>query len=153
MFSGDTSSDYSQPPNVKVPYGRPQEHARLPPQAISQIYKSCTNLFLTRRLPEALSALQPAVSDPTASLRQCPRALRVKFWGLYLAILDAAAKMGASEGKATWGQKEWPELVGKIRSGDVWEEANCTYGGEGRVDAEVVVTLYVELSIHFTGGI
>lgn len=147
MFNGSSIS--SQPPNVPptYAYGRQQqqqsEQTRISPQAIWQIYKSCTNLFLTRRLPEALAVLQPVVGDPSASIRQCPRRLRTKFWGLYLAILDAAAKTGAPEGKATWGLKEWPELVGKIRSGTVWDEVNRAYGDEGRVDAEVVVSLYV----------
>jgi hypothetical protein len=144
MFNGNAiSGGYSQPA-AQAQYGRQQqqhEPTRLPPQTISHIYKSCTNLFLTRRLPEALAALQPVVHDPSASIRQCPRALRIKFWGLYLAILDAAAKMGATEGKATWGEKEWPELVGKIRNGAVWDEVNQAYGDEGRVDADIVVTL------------
>ena len=147
MFNG---SSISSQPNFPPTYafGRQQqqqqpEQTRTSPQAIWQIYKSCTNLFLTRRLPEALAVLQPVVGDPSASIRQCPRHLRIKFWGLYLAILDAAAKTGASEGKATWGLKEWPELVGKIRSGTVWDEVNRAYGNEGRVDAEVVVSLYV----------
>jgi hypothetical protein len=146
MFNGNNipGGGYNQPtaPRQQQPQQYQQhEPTRLPPQTISHIYKSCTNLFLTRRLPEALAALQPVVNDRSASIRQCPRALRIKFWGLYLAILDAAAKMGATEGKATWGEKEWPELVGKIRNGFVWDEVNMAYGNEGRVDADVIVTL------------
>jgi hypothetical protein len=142
MFNGDDSSGYSQPTHVQLPCGRQPEQTRLSPQAITHICKTCTNLFLTRRLPEALFALQPVIEDASASIRQCPRSLRIKFWGLYLAILDAAAKTGALNGKATWGPDEWPKLVSKIRSGAVWDEANRTYGGEGQVDAEVVVILY-----------
>lgn len=147
MFNGNNKAPggYSQPQPVQMPQQRPQQqqrdHNRLSPQAISHIYKTCTNLFLTRRLPEALATLQPVIADPSASIRQCPRALRIKFWGLYLALLDSAAKMGSQEGKNTWGESEWPELVGKIRSGSVWDEANRAYGDEGRVDAEVVVSL------------
>jgi len=146
MFNGTNNipNGYTHPQNVATPYGRQAqqpEQTRLSPQAISNIYKSCTNLFLTRRLPEALAALQPVVNDPSASIRQCPRALRIKFWGIYLAILDAAAKMTVSEGKAIWGAKEWPELVAKIRSGAVWDDVNRQYGDEGRVDADVVATL------------
>jgi hypothetical protein len=111
------------------------------PQAIAQIFKRCTSLFITRRLPEALAEVQCVVADPSASIRNCPRALRVKFWQLYLAILDAVAKTGPSEGKAAWGLKEWQQLMGKIRLGTVWEEINNSYGDEGRVDPEIVVTL------------
>ncbi|KAF8241906.1 hypothetical protein K440DRAFT_591510, partial [Wilcoxina mikolae CBS 423.85] len=118
------------------------------PQAISQIFKRCTSLFITRRLPEALAEVQCVVTDPSASIRNCPRALRVKFWQLYLAILDAVAKTGACEGKATWGLKEWQQLMGKIRLGTVWEEIINSYGDEGRVDPEVVVSLATLLLTH-----
>jgi len=134
---------YSQPAFNKVPYAsshRP-EQCCLSPQTISYVFKSSTKLFLTRRLPEALVALQPVVTDPTSSIRHCHRALRIKIWRLYLAILDAIAKTGAYEGKATWGLKEWPKLVGMIRCGTVWDEVIRSYGDEGRVDPEVVLTL------------
>ena len=153
MFNGSNKAPggYSQPQPIQMPsrqhhhqhHQHHQEQKRLSPQAVAQIYKTCTNLFLTRRLPEALATLQPVIADPSSSIRHCQRALRIKFWGLYLALLDSAAKMGSSEGKATWGDQEWPELVGKIRSGTVWDEANRAYGDEGRVDAEVVVSLWV----------
>lgn len=74
-------------------------------------------------------------------MAQIPKALRIKLWSLYLAIMDAAAKMTPSEGKTMWGPQEWPQIVSRIRSGEVWEEVNRAYGDEGRVDAEVVVTL------------
>lgn len=64
-------------------------------------------------------------------------------WSLYFAILDAAAKMGAEEGKKVWGAAEWRKILARVRSGAVWDEAIATYGGEGRVDAEVVNALYV----------
>lgn len=38
--------------------------------------------------------------------------------------------------------------MGKIRSGQVWEEVNRAYGGEGKVDAEVVVSLATLLLSH-----
>ncbi|KAI5821014.1 hypothetical protein BZA77DRAFT_257233 [Pyronema omphalodes] len=156
----------SQPPARMYPGSAPSPQVHLPPpqsqqlqqqytrpaalsaHSISQIYKNCRGLFLTRRLPEALASLLPVIHDPSFSVRTCSKSLKIKIFSLYLAILDAAAKTGANEGKATWGQKEWPELVGKIRSGQVWDEVNRAYGGEGKVDAEVVVSLATLLLSH-----
>lgn len=56
--------------------------------------------------------------------------------------MDAAAKMGAEEGKKVWGA-EWRKIVARVRSGAVWDEAIAAYGGEGRIDGDVINALYV----------
>ncbi|TGZ80921.1 hypothetical protein EX30DRAFT_371938 [Ascodesmis nigricans] len=125
-----------------------QAPRKTPSQIASKAYKNSTNLFLTRRLGEAMQGLLPIIDAEPGALNQCPKALRIKLWSLYLAIMDAAAKMTPSEGKAMWGAQEWPQLVARIRSGEVWEEANRSYGDEGRVDPEVIVTLATLLLSH-----
>jgi len=72
---------------------------------------------------------------------KCSRALRIKVWSLYFAILDAAAKMGSEEGKKLWGAGEWRKIVQKIRTAKVWDEAVEAYTNEGRVDGDVVIAL------------
>ena len=150
MFSNESRPQHRssyQLPNVHIEQSPPPEKTSATVLA-SRTYKTCTNLFLTRRLAEALAGLQPIVEGPAGSMSQLPRALRIKLWSLYLAILDAALKMTASEGKVMWGQKEWPLLVGKIRSGAIWDSANRAYGDEGKVDLEVVITLSTLLLSH-----
>lgn len=61
---------------------------------------------------------------------------------MYFAIMDAAAKMSAEEGKKVWGA-EWRKIVARVRSGAVWDEAIAAYGGEGRIDGDVINALYV----------
>lgn len=114
-----------------------------PPSAaeISSTYKTCTNLFLTRRLPEALARLQPVVAESANPRGKCPRGLRIKVWSLYFAILDAAAKMGSEDGKKLWGAAEWRKIVQKIRTAKVWDEAVEAYTNEGKVDPDVVIAL------------
>lgn len=118
-----------------------QQQPLATPATVARVYRTCTNLFLTRRLPDALATLQPIIADSVSPRVKCSRALRTKVWSLYFAILDAAAKMGAEEGKKVWGAAEWRKILAKVRSGAVWDEAIATYGGEGRVDAEVVNAL------------
>ena len=50
--------------------------------------------------------------------------------------------MGPEEGKKVWGAQEWRRIVSRVRSGAIWNEAIQTYGEEGRVDGDVVNTLY-----------
>lgn len=61
--------------------------------------------------------------------------------------MDAAAKMGAEEGKKVWGAAEWRKIAARVRSGAVWDEAIAAYGGEGKIDGDVINALYV-LSPH-----
>lgn len=140
MVSGDFPSHAQQPGS---PVANGQRSVRRPsdsPSVLAKTYKTCANLFLTRRLPEALSTLQPVVTGPAFS-KSTSRATRTKLWNLYLAILDTAVKMGPDEGKHVWGSQEWRKLVGKVRTGAVWDEANRAYGGEGELDGDVANAL------------
>lgn len=127
---------------------------------ISKVYKQAAQLFLTRRLSEALSALHPVISVPSIPedeqnrdddepLPQAPIAsasskLRIKIWSLYISLLNAIIELGPEEGKRAFGIKEWKALVSTVRDGDVWETVvKVGYGGrEGSVDSEVVNNLY-----------
>jgi hypothetical protein len=128
----------------------------------SQTYKTASQLFLTRRLQESLSALEPIFStsasqeddcftngdDAAASLAPIASAsstLRIKIWNLYITLLNAVVDLGPDEGKKALGQKEWKALVSKVRDGDIWETIVQTgYKGlEGSVDADVVHNLLV----------
>lgn len=68
---------------------------------------------------------------------------------MYLTILNAVLDLDPDEGKASFGSSEYRSLVGKVRDGQVWEEVvRDGYGGiEGDVDADVVINLYVLLSL------
>lgn len=127
--------------------------SRREPSQISKIYKQASNLFLTRRLPEALSTLelvivQPAEETSTESSKPAPiananRSSRIKAWSLYLTLVNAIIELGPDDGKATFGSKVWRNIAGKARDGSIWEEVvQVGYNGiEGNVDADVVVNL------------
>lgn len=125
---------------------------------ISKAYKNASQLFLTRRFPEALSVLEPAISplrqpnypkDNEEDLRaEAPiatstRTQRIKVWVLYLTLLNEIVDLGQDEGKRCFGQKRYGEIVSHVRNGDIWETTvRDGYGGkEGSVDAEVVYNL------------
>lgn len=125
---------------------------------ISKTYKQASSLFLTRRLPEALSALEPILaatvpSDPATSgdeetPKQAPIAgakesSRIKVWNLYLTLLNTIIELGPDDGRAAFGSREWRNLVAKVQDGSIWEEVvQIGYGGfEGNLDADVVVSL------------
>ncbi|KAL1999089.1 hypothetical protein VTN02DRAFT_5069 [Thermoascus thermophilus] len=135
----------------------------------SQIHKNASQLFLTRRLPECLAALEPIITPPQDEQRQqqytngdngssppvAPIAtvsgtLRIKVWNLYITLLSAIVDLGAEDGKRTFGQKEWKALASKVRDGEIWETIVQTgYGGrEGSVDADVVYNLATLLLNH-----
>jgi len=92
-------------------------------------------------MAESLAILRPALAD--AADRSTPRATRVKVWSLYFAIFDAAVKMSPDEGKRIWGGQDWRRIVGRVRNGLIWEEVVEAYGGEGNIDADVVIALWV----------
>ncbi len=131
--------------------------SRQSPSQISKTYKQASTLFLTRRLQEALSTLEPLVSTPATSderpregdapkaapIASASRTTRIKVWSLYLTLLDAIVKLGPEDGKAAFGSREWRELVAKVREGKIWGEvARQGYGGvEGSMDADVVINL------------
>ncbi|KAJ4304378.1 hypothetical protein N0V88_001991 [Collariella sp. IMI 366227] len=120
---------------------------------ISKTYRQASTLFLTRRLPEALSTVLPLVSpipseDQEGSFEPAPvvrasRSSRIKVWSLYLTVLNAILELDPDEGKDAFGTQEWKALCHKVREGEVWEEVvrNGYHGAEGDVDAEVVINL------------
>jgi len=128
--------------------------ARHSSSSISKTYRQASTLFLTRRLPEALSTLQPLIAPPPppdgdtqvaepAPVAAASRTTRVKVWSLYLTILNAVVELEAQDGKDAFGAHEWRNLCAKVRDGDVWEEVvrNGYHGSEGSVDSDVVINL------------
>lgn len=117
---------------------------------ISKTYRQASTLFLTRRLPEALTTLTPLILPPgspddgePAPVASASRTTRIKVWSLYLTILNAIVEMGPEEGKEAFGNQEWRALCTKVRDGQVWEEVihNGYHDVEGDVDADVVINL------------
>lgn len=123
---------------------------------ISKTYRQASTLFLTRRLPEALSTVLPlitptpagdvngaAVIEPAPVVR-ASRTTRIKVWSLYLTILNAIVELAPDEAKEAFGSQEWRAICAKVREGEVWEEVarNGYHGIEGEVDSEVVINLY-----------
>ncbi|RYP31138.1 hypothetical protein DL767_005891 [Monosporascus sp. MG133] len=122
--------------------------------SISKTYRQASQLFLTRRLPEALSTVQPLITPPAedadrsghtepAPVARASRSTRIKVWSLYLTILNAILELEPDEGKDTFGVQEWRALCSKVRDGDVWEEVVQFgyHGVEGDVDSDVVINL------------
>ncbi|KAL7273653.1 hypothetical protein RUND412_003465 [Rhizina undulata] len=149
MMNGENRANgYPAPPHI-VNGTIPKDTADRPsPGSVSRAYRTCTNLFLTRRLPEALATLQPVLIESASPKGKCSRSLRIKVWSLYFAILDAAAKMGSEEGRKVFGGSDWRRVVGRIRTGMVWDEAIGAFGDEGRLDAELVIALVMLLLAH-----
>lgn len=117
---------------------------------ISKTYRQASTLFLTRRLPEALTTLSPLITPPGSEQDEEPapvagasRTTRIKVWSLYLTILNAILEMEPEEGKDAFGNQEWRALCSKVREGQVWEEIvrNGYHGVEGDVDSDVVINL------------
>lgn len=143
---------------------------------IAKAYRQAAQLFLTRRLPEALSTIEPVISPPppagdgddsaqdgsgggngraNAPLHHAPvatasRSTRVKVWSFYLTLLNAVVELGADEGKHAFGSARWKLLVAKCRDGSVWDDVvRDGYAGvEGQVDPDVVVNLATLLLTH-----
>ncbi|KAK3302167.1 uncharacterized protein B0T15DRAFT_487392 [Chaetomium strumarium] len=127
---------------------------------ISKTYRQASTLFLTRRLPEALSTVLPLVTPPAsddpngpfepAPVAKASRSSKVKVWSLYLTVLNAIVELDSDEGKEAFGTQEWRALCHKVREGEVWEEVvrNGYHGVEGDVDAEVVINLATILLAH-----
>lgn len=130
---------------------------------ISKLYRHASHLFLTRRLNEALAALQPIVNPPKApqdgysddgehvkraAIASATTSQRVKIWNLYVTILSSIIDLGIDEGKKEVGQKEFQAISRKVRDGTIWEQVvQDGYGGrEGAVDADVVYNLSAALS-------
>ena len=125
---------------------------------IAKAYRQAAQLFLTRRLPEALSTIEPVITPPDqehvngssngdtlpyAPIAIASRNTRIKVWSFYLTFLNSVVELGAEEGKNAFGSARWKALVSKCRDGSVWDDVvRDGYAGvEGDVDAEVVVNL------------
>ncbi|KAM7183073.1 Alpha/Beta hydrolase fold [Naviculisporaceae sp. PSN 640] len=131
-----------------------------PQSSISKTYRQASTLFLTRRLPEALSTVSPLITQPPsdhpegafepAPVARASRTTRIKVWSLYLTILNAILELDSDEGKESFGTQEWRALCVKVRDGEVWEEVirNGYHGVEGDVDADVVINLATLLLTH-----
>lgn len=129
---------------------------------VSRTYRQSSSLFLTRRLPEALSTILPLITPPPpptapadsvtepAPVAKSSRNTRIKVWTLYIAILNAIAALEPHEGKAAFGTQEWRNLCAKVRDGDVWGEVvqSGYHGVEGDVDSDVVINLATLLLTH-----
>ncbi|CAI7577898.1 unnamed protein product [Penicillium viridicatum] len=135
-----------------------------PTKLCSKTYKKASQLYLTRRLPEALTNLQPIItpstsedqhtngenSTPVAPIATAAGTWRIKVWNLYITLLSAIVDLGAEEGKKQFGQKEWKAIASQVREGAIWETVvEVGYQGhEGSVDAEVVYNLATLLLTH-----
>ncbi|KAK5664223.1 hypothetical protein OQA88_439 [Cercophora sp. LCS_1] len=130
---------------------------------ITKTYRQASTLFLTRRLPEALSTVLPLITPPSsedggadsssfepAPVARASRSTRIKVWSLYLTVLNAILELDADEGKQAFGTQEWRSLCTKVREGEVWEEVirDGYHGIEGDVDSEVVINLATILLAH-----
>ncbi|KAI0024689.1 hypothetical protein F4780DRAFT_724614 [Xylariomycetidae sp. FL0641] len=135
--------------------------SRQSPSAISKAYRQASQLFLTRRLPEALSTVLPLITPSTdgtdangltepAPIVRASKSTRIKVWSLYLTVLNAILELDPEEGKEAFGTQEWRTLCNKVRDGDVWEEVvQFGYHGiEGDVDSDVVINLATLLLAH-----
>ncbi|KAL4807540.1 hypothetical protein BDV18DRAFT_103106 [Aspergillus unguis] len=135
----------------------------LPPSKLcSKTYKKASQLFLTRRLQEALVSLEPLITAKTGNDDQevngaslppiaiVPPTWRIKVWNLYITLLSAIIDLGPEEGKQMIGQKEWKDISTQIRDGSIWEKVvQIGYQGrEGSIDAEVVYNLGTLLLNH-----
>ncbi|KAI9826296.1 MAG: hypothetical protein M1832_000213 [Thelocarpon impressellum] len=134
------------------------------PWRTSHAYKQTSTLFLTRRLAEALSTIEPIVTrEPSPDehgaegvggeappIASASRTSRIKVWSLYLTLLDAIINLDPDEGRSMFGSRRRRELISKVREGGIWEEVvRDGYGGvEGSVDVEVVINLATLLLSH-----
>ncbi|KAF1830881.1 hypothetical protein BDW02DRAFT_572554 [Decorospora gaudefroyi] len=136
---------------------------------IAKAYRQAAQLFLTRRLPEALSTIEPIITPPPPSHHEtnghdghdgdlvghapvatASRGTRVKVWSFYLTFLNAVVELGAEEGKHAFGSTRWKQLVSKCRDGSIWDDVvrDGYAGAEGDVDADVVINLATLLLTH-----
>ena len=136
---------------------------------IAKTYRHAAQLFLTRRLLEALEAIEPVVYPEEELARNGPaggeardvsqpapvaassKGTRVKVWSFYLTLLNAIIELGPEEGKLAFGSTRWRALAAKTRDGTIWEEVvRYGYGGsEGDLDGEVVANLWVTMKSFF----
>ncbi|KAF9892429.1 hypothetical protein FE257_001537 [Aspergillus nanangensis] len=135
-----------------------------PSKLCSKTYKKASQLYLTRRLQESLTALEPVITgnqphhehyanggDSSAPpIAIAPPTWRIKVWNLYITLLSSIVDLGPEEGKKLFGQKEWKAISSQVRDGAIWETVVQTgyQGREGSVDAEVVYNLATLILNH-----
>ncbi|KAJ5812991.1 hypothetical protein N7447_010014 [Penicillium robsamsonii] len=113
-----------------------------PTKLCSKTYKKASQLYLTRRLPEALANLQPIIkpsapqedqhtngdnSTPVAPIATAAGTWRIKVWNLYITLLSAIVDLGAEEEKSNLGRrsgKQLPRKSGKVRFGRPWSRSD-----------------------------
>ncbi|KAG9515844.1 hypothetical protein KCV07_g7143, partial [Aureobasidium melanogenum] len=139
--------------------------ARAQSSQIARTYRQAAQLFLTRRLYEALSTIDPIISPeaPDSPFQQddqtdrhaapvafASKTSRVKVWSFYLTLLNAIIELGPEEGKLVFGSSKWREMASYARQGTIWDLVvkQGYQGNEGAVDAEVVVNLATLLLAH-----
>ncbi|KAI9691522.1 MAG: hypothetical protein M1822_007593 [Bathelium mastoideum] len=140
--------------------------ARHQSSQIAKTYRQAAQLFLTRRLPEALSTIEPVITPPVpaeesnrqenghhhllAPVATASRNTRIKVWSFFLTLLNSIIELGLEEGKHAFGSARWRALAAKAREGTVWEDVvrDGYNGREGDVDAEVVSNLATLLLTH-----
>jgi hypothetical protein len=125
---------------------------------ISNIYKHASQLFITRRFPEALSMLEPVItpirqtngykhgdedSSPKAPIAAATTNQRIKVWVLYITLLNSIVDLGHDDGSRGFGQARYKNMVNFVRNGEIWESVvrDGYAGREGSVDSEVVYNL------------
>jgi hypothetical protein len=116
---------------------------------LGQLCSEATTLFITRRLSDAIVLLESGVDDDVAAepIARAPKNLRIRFWSLYIATLDAVVELGPEKGSEMLDHQKWSNVAAKVQSGQIWEEVvrDGYHGDEMNVDEEVVVNL---LGIH-----
>jgi hypothetical protein len=166
MTTADSSLANSQHLSTSVSTQSPNRRSS---SEISKAYKHASQLFVTRRFPEALSVLEPVInpaqqpngykgndehSPAEIPIATATTSQRIKVWVLYITLLNAIVDLGQDEGKRCFGQTRYKEMVTCVRSGDIWETVvRDGYGGiEGFVDAEVIYNLCVRALIIQPNG-
>ena len=100
------------------------------------LYRLSSQYFLTKHFAEASHAIQPLLTSPERKWQQ-------KAWGLYLAILDNALKLGDEEGRKSWGRQRWEQLRMRVKSTNVWDELlDSVQGVKSLIEPEVVMAMY-----------
>ncbi|KZZ96303.1 peroxin-26-like protein [Ascosphaera apis ARSEF 7405] len=158
---------------------RPQQAPPSPrgtAKRMQRIYKEALELFVTRRLPASLEAINSLVLPPSlqsqqqrqettanggihgngglpmnaAAVSAAPVNLRVKIWNLYITLLSAIVDLGTEEGSNEFGEDQWRAMASSVRNGRIWEYVvRAGYQGkEGNVDGDIVFNLATLLLKH-----
>jgi len=165
---GASTVTYEDPSNYLASSIASLSSQRAQSSWIAKTYRHAAQLYLTRRLAEALDAVEPVVvpsvvppeqykqnnnqangvstegdASQAAPVAASSRGTRVKVWSFYLTLLNAIIELGPEEGKLTFGSAKWKALASKARDGSIWAEVvTHGYGGsEADVDGEVVANL------------